>query len=740
MSKLLDSGADLDLECAAMRSLFSRVSVFALALVACGGGEPAPQSPAPVPAQAAAQPVTTAPAPVATTAPAKAPLSPLAANADPTTMGMKQDGIVTLCDSGIARAEQLATELRSLKDKPAAELTWDTTMRRLDDMILALRSGGDFAQLMAVAHPDKAVRDAAKACEPKIEQFETSLYLDAEIATVVRNYTAKKESLSPGRARFVEFMLRDYRRNGLDLPKEKQAELRAMNESLTKLAQEFETNLSSSTLSVMATPKQLEGLPASYIDAHKPDANGQIKITTDYPDYFPVAQYAKDRAFALELYKKFDNRAADKNLALLDQILALRAKKAKLLGYATWADYVIEPRMAKSPKTVAAFLSDLRTHVAKKTKEEVAEFREMRKKLGQDPNAPLYLSDRSYLEDQVRQAKYGLDSKKVSEYLEVETVKNGLLTVTSRLFGVRYRAIPKTEAGGATWHEDVTAYEVQDESGKPLGRFYFDLHPREGKYKHAAVFSIRDARTMADGSRLMPIAAIVCNFPKTTASAPGLMSHQDTTTFFHEFGHVLHHLLSQAELSRFAGTSVPRDFVEAPSQMLEEWAWNKDVLALFAKHHKTGEALPNELFQSMAKSRAFGRGITTSRQLFLAALDQAYHTREPGGDTTKIVQEVQTAFTPFTYVEGTHFQASFGHLMGYDAGYYGYQWALSIAQDMFSRFKKEGIFSPKAAKDYRTIMLEPGDSEDTTVRLTKFLGRAPNTNAYKAFLVSAAGK
>jgi thimet oligopeptidase len=717
-----------------MRSLVIGASSVLFVLSACGGVEP-PKAPIP--------PLTTAvPAvvPMASAAPSKLVVAPLALDADPTAIGMSKDGIIALCDGGIARAEQLVTQIRALKDRPASELTWQVTMGRMDDMVLALRSGVDFAQLMAVAHPDAQVREAAKGCEPKVEQFETGLYLDADVAAVVRAYAAKKEVLSPPRARFIEFMLRDFRRNGLDLPKEKQDELRAMNESITKLTQAFETNISSSTLSVMATPKQLEGLPASYIDSHKPDANGQIKITTDYPDYFPVAQYAKDRAFALELFKKFDNRAAEKNLPLLDQILALRAKKATLLGYATWADYVIEPRMAKTSKTVATFLEDLRTHVAKKTKEEVREYREMRKKLGQDPNAPLYLADRSYLEDQVRQAKYGLDSKKVSEHLEVESVKAGLLTVSSRLYGVRYRAIAKNEPGGATWHEDVSAYEVQDESGKALGRFYFDLHPREGKYKHAAVFSIRDARTMADGTRLAPVAAIVCNFPKTTASAPGLLSHQDTTTFFHEFGHVLHHLLSQSELARFAGTSVPRDFVEAPSQMLEEWAWNKDVLKLFAKHYKTGAPLPDDLFNAMARSRSFGRGVGTSRQLFLAALDQTYHTRAPGFDTTKVVQEVQTAFTPFTYVEGTHFQASFGHLMGYDAGYYGYQWALSIAQDMFSRFKKEGIFSPKAAKDYRTMILEPGDSEDTTARLTKFLGRAPNTDAYKAFLVDMPGK
>ncbi len=663
--------------------------------------------------------------------PAKVEL--LALDTDPTATGMTKDGIVRLCDAGIARARASLDEVRRLKDAPAEAVTWDATIGRFDEVSLAVKSGGDFAGLMAVAHPDEAVREAAKDCEPKMEKLDTEIWLDATLATVVKRYAARKERLEGPRARMLDFVLRDYRRNGLDLPAEKQGELRAMNEELTKLSQEFEHNLASATLSVEATPKQLEGLPASYLESHKPDASGKIKITTDYPDYFPVAQYAKDRAFALELYRKFDDRAADKNVALLDRVLAVRARKAKLLGYATWADYVLEPRMAKSPKAVATFLDGLRTHLAAKNANELAEFRAMKKKIGQDPGGPIYPSDRLYLEDLVRKEKYGLDSKVVSEYLEVGKVREGLLAVTERLFDVRYR---KVEA--AAWHGDVSTYEVVSAKGELLGRFYFDLHPRPGKYKHAAVFSIRDARRMLDGKRLTPISAIVCNFPRTTKDAPGLMSHQDTVTFFHEFGHVLHHLLSRSELSRFSGTSVERDFVEAPSQMLEEWAWSKEVLDLFAKHHKTGEVLPAKLHTAMTRSRGFGRGLGTARQLFLAALDQTYHTREPPFDTTKVLEEVQSAYTPFKYVEGTHFQATFGHLMGYDAGYYGYQWALAIAQDMFSRFRKAGLFDPKTAADYRAAVLEPGGSDDAGALVARFLGRETNTDAYRAYLAEKA--
>lgn len=643
-------------------------------------------------------------------------------------------GVTRLCDESLARARALLDEVRALASSSDDALTWNTTLENMDRARLAIRNAGDLPSLLAVAHPDQAVRDKAKGCEPKIDKLETSLWLDKSLASVVKRYAAKarSENLSTARTRMLERVLREFRRNGLELDERGQARLRELNEELTKLAQGFDENLAESQLSVEATPKQLEGLPPEWLKAHPPGDNGKVKISTDYPDYFPVVTYAKDRKLALELYKQFDNRAAEKNVPLLEKMLFLRDEKAKLLGYKTWADYVLEPRMAKDAKTVADFLEGLRKHLQKKGKEELALFRGVLQKKGGKASDPVLLSDRLWLEDQVRKDKYGLDSKEVSQYFEVTRVKEGLLTITSRMFDIRFR-----KASLPTWHPDVEPMEVTDASGKLLGRFYFDLYPREGKYKHAAVFGIRDTAKMPDGTRLVPIAAIECNFPKpgARADAPALMSHQDVVTFFHEFGHVLHHVLSESELSTFAGTSVARDFVESPSQMLEEWAWSKDTLDLFAVHHVTGKKLPAQLHESMLRSRGFGRAISTQRQLFLAALDQAYHTRPPGHDTTKVLAEVQEAYTPFKYVEGTHFQASFGHLIGYDAGYYGYQWALSIARDLFTRFKKEGILNTQTAADYRAAILAPGASDDEAKLVEKFLGRAPSDAAYKAFLL-----
>ncbi|MBX3226817.1 MAG: Zn-dependent oligopeptidase [Labilithrix sp.] len=710
-----------------------RACVPVLFLAACGHESP--------PAELPAKPLT--PPPTASVPPAAPPpeLAPL--DVDPVVLGLGRStagpgsdelaraGIEQLCDRSIARAESLLREIRGLDTKDDVALTWEATAGKLDRAKLALRNAGDFPALMAVSHPDDGVREKAKLCEPKIDAIDTALWLDKRIANVMKRYAAKNEALGGARKRLLDRTLRDFRRNGLELDDKGQQRLRELNKQLTDLSLEFDTNLAQSHLTVEATPKQLEGLPKEWLVSRPPNKDGKVVITTDYPDYFPVLTYAKDRKLALALYKQFENRAADKNVAVIEKMLALREERAKLLGYATWADYILEERMAKDPKTVAAFLEGLKKHVAKKGDAEIAEFKKARAKLGVKESEPIPPSDRLYLEDQVRNAKYGLDSKEVSKYFEVTRVKAGLLDITSKMFDIKFRRAE----GAPTWHQDVEPMEVLDAKGTVLGRFYFDLYPREGKYKHAAVFGIRDTARMEDGSRLMPIAAIECNFPKPGGAAPALMSHQDAVTFFHEFGHVLHHVLSEAELSSFAGTSVARDFVESPSQMLEEWAWNKDTLALFARHHDTNAPLPANLHAAMLRSRGFGRGLATQRQLYLAALDQAYHTRPVPFDTTKVLAEINDAYTPFKYVEGTHFQASFGHLIGYDAGYYGYQWALSIAQDLFTRFKKEGLLNPKTAAEYRAMILAPGDSDEAAKLVERFLGRAPSDAAYKAFLL-----
>jgi len=649
-------------------------------------------------------------------------------DADPIAPLGTPAAVTGLCDENIAAAKAIAEKIRGLEKASDDDLEWKNTFGMFDGMENHLGEAGRVPQLLMVAHPDAAVREAAIACEPKIDAFVSALYVDDAIASVLRRFDARRIETSPVHLRYMEKVLRGYRRNGLSLDAEGRERLRKLNEELTKLGQQFDKNLAEATLSIEIMPAQLDGLPDAYVASHPVMENGHVRVTTDYPDFVPFMKYAKDRNASRKLYALSQNRAKEQNLALLDRLIELRNQKATLLGYASWADYVLEPRMAKNAATVAAFLQDIHVAIKPKREEEFSELKRMAVSLGITLDENVFASDASYLEDHIAKQKFNLDTKALSEYFEVGNVLRGIMEISSTLYGISFHPL-ETKA----WHEDVRVHEVRDADGNVLGRAYFDLYPRENKYKHAAVFPLRGTRRLADGSRELPMAALVCNFPKP-GSTPALLSHDDVVTFFHEFGHLLHCLLSQSELASFGGTSVPWDFVEAPSQMFEEWAWDRSVLDLFAKHHATGERLPEDLFDAMTAARSFGEATAVDRQIFLSALDQTYHTREPGFDTSALVEELHPEYSSFTRIPETHFQAAFGHLVGYDAAYYGYQWARSLAFDLFSRFKQEGLLNPKTATEYRKAVLEPGGSEDPNALITRFLGRPPDSRSYKAFL------
>jgi thimet oligopeptidase len=362
---------------------------------------------------------------------------------------------------------------------------------------------------------------------------------------------------------------------------------------------------------------------------------------------------------------------------------------------------------------------------------ELAELVKEHVALGGKATDKLAPSERYYLEDRVRAKKYKFNSQELSSYFEVGEVIGGLLDITRKLYGLEYTKVAET-----TWHPDVMAYEVRS-GGTLLGKFYLDLYSRPDKFKHAAMFSVRTAKRLSDGRYQLPEAALECNFPKPSEAAggpPALMTHDEVTTFFHEFGHVLHHLLTKSELALYSGSNTVLDFVEAPSQMFEEWTWSREVLDLFAHHYKTGAKIPDDLFAAMQRSRAFGRALSTERQLFLAFLDLSYHSREPGFDTTKVLEEVQAATDPFVYVKGTHFQSSFGHLVDYDAGYYSYQWALALSRDVLSRFQREGLLNPVTASSWRDEVLSKGGGVDERTLVARFLGRPPSNDAYIQYL------
>jgi thimet oligopeptidase len=642
---------------------------------------------------------------------------------------MTAEGIVKLCDRGLEEAARIADGIRALANGRDEELTWEATFGAFDELAFALQEAVLVPNVMAEVHPDAEVRTHAFACKPRVQAFTTSLYTDDAIAGVLKRASALLGALPNPRGRFIEETLREYRRNGLSLSESGRKRLAELNERITNLGQTFAKNLAETTLSIEVDPSSLRGLPPAYVAAHPVREDETVLITTDPPDYMPFMRYSEDRPAAKRLNALFLSRARAENAPILDEILLLRREKAELLGYATWADYVLEPRMAKTAASANAFIDRLHAGLAERRAEEFSEFHDEAASAGVIGEQGRVLgSDAAYLENRIREKKYHLDTKALSEYFEIGTVTQGIINIASRLFELK---ITKTNL--PVWHPDVEAYEFRDATtGEQIGFAYFDLYPREAKHKHASMFPMRETRKTADG-RTLPIAALVCNFPRPGPS-PALLNHGEVATFFHEFGHLLHDLLSRSELASFSGTSVPWDFVEVPSQAFEEWAWRRESLDVFAKHHATGEKIPEPLFDALIRSRAFGGAIYTDRQLFFAKLDQAYHTKDAPIDTTAIRNVLHAEFSPFVQTPDTCFEATFGHLIDYDAAYYGYQWALSIALDLRSRFLREGFMNTSTASDYRKAILEPGGSEDPSELVRRFLGRPPDEKAYLEFL------
>ena len=399
---------------------------------------------------------------------------------------------------------------------------------------------------------------------------------------------------------------------------------------------------------------------------------------------------------------------------------------AELLGHNTYSEYQLQSRMAKTPETVWEFENGLKTALREKAQKDYDELLEIKKT--RVPGADKINGwERSYYADKLMKEKYQLDSDKVKEYFELDDVLAGLFSITQTLFDVEYREVENP----SVWHEDVRMFEVIQD-GKIKGRFYLDLFPRDNKYGHAACFGILNGKMTPMGYKI-PTASLVCNFPKPTEDKPSLMPHSQVRTFFHEFGHVLHQMMTTADLYSQSGTNVSRDFVEAPSQIFENWTWNYEALKMFARHYETGEVLPKDLFDKMLAAKNVGSGMSASGQVFLGTFDLTLHDKyDPDGQktTTDVLKEVQKEVSLIDYVEGTHFHTAFGHLTGYASSYYGYLWSKVYAQDMFSVFEENGIMDTETGIRYRDIILASGSSKDELELVKEFLGREPNNEAF----------
>jgi thimet oligopeptidase len=607
-------------------------------------------------------------------------------------------------------ARNLAEELRSLdwSGSAAALHTWN-------DLNVALGNCLAVCSLMSQVHPDPLIRQQAESAEQEADKFATDLKLDRAVYDALSSIDAS--TLDGEAARVLRLALRDYRRAGVDRPDDERHRLRELAERETALGQEFAKNIREDVHTVKVTGDQLAGLPADYIEAHPAGADGMHTITTDYPDVYPFITYASDADARRALHIAFLRRAWPDNDKVLSELLAVRAEKAALLGYADWPSYDAEVKMIGQGPAIGEFVD----RIAAAADEPGRRDRQIlldRLRADRPDSAGIDRADTTYYAELVRRERFGVDAQETRRYFDFAKVRSGLLDVTARLFGIEYREV----ADAPRWHDDVAVYDV-DQAGAHIGRIYLDLHPRDGKYKHAAQFTL----TSGVVGRQLPEGALVCNFPR------GLMEHTEVVTLFHEFGHLVHHVLGgQQEWVRFAGVATEWDFVEAPSQLLEEWAWDAEVLQSFASDDN-GAPIPTELVDRMRAAKDFGRAYQVRTQMFYAAVSYTLH-RERVDDITARVRELQERYDLFPYVEGTHFHASFGHLVGYTSAYYTYMWSLVIAKDLMSGFDRGDLFNADIAQRYRDAILSPGARKDAAQLVEDFLGRPYSFDAFQSWL------
>ncbi len=589
---------------------------------------------------------------------------------------------------------------------------------------LVLSNAGHRAGLLSEVDPDRPLREAAETAVQEISAYATELSLHRGLYDALAS--VKAEGLAPDTRRFLEHTLRDFRRAGVDKDEPTRARLKELADRAVRLGQDFDRAIREDVRRVSLRPEQLAGLPDDYRAKHPPGPDGKVVITTDYPDLLPFRTYAHDGEARRQLYLENTSRAYPGNEKVLREILEVRAEQARLLGMASWADYVTEDKMSKSGKTVAEFLARVAAVSEGPAKRDVE--RLLRRKQKDVPSATRVEDwEKAYYEERVKQEELNFDSQSVRPYFEFNRVRDGLLTITSRLFGIRYLKVEDP----AAWHPKVESYDVL-RGEERLGRIHLDLHPRADKYKHAAQFPIVSG---VAGVQL-PEGALVCNFADPAVHSPALLDHDDVVTLFHEFGHLMHHVLGgRQRWLGFSGVATEWDFVEAPSQMLEEWAWDPGTLALFARHIETGAPIPAELVHRMRQANEFGKGAHTRHQVFYAELSLALHSQPPAEvDITRTMVELQKRYSPFPYVEGTHFFASFGHLNGYSAMYYTYLWSLVIAKDLLGEFQRHGLLDEATARRYRDTVLVPGGSKDAADLVKEFLGRAYGFTAFQRWL------
>ncbi len=635
------------------------------------------------------------------------------------------DDITRSVDDSIEQANKGLDTIAALK---TGKQTFNNTIAALDLTYYPVANTHNRIGVIQETHPEEVMRDAALEASKKIQKWLVDSSFRRDVYESVQAYANTNPDLQGEDALLLKDTIRNYRRDGMHLAEAQRNELKKLKTELNDMATDFSRNISDADNKVIFTTEELAGLNKGFLsndDIKTEDGKYEINSSVTW-QYIEVMENARNQATRDKLIYARYTRAMDTNVALFTRMLKHRSQIAQLLGYKSWADYRTEPKMAKTAQTALDFEKKLVLGLQPKYEAEMAVLRTLKVNETGNSSAELKMSDVRYYTNQLKKNKYNVDTDELKNYFELWGVLNGMF----RIFELNFGLVIEEVAPDYKWVEDLRLYAVSDaESGDPLGLIYMDMFPREGKYNHFAQFGMTIGKLMPDGEYQRPVVGLVCNFPPATNSKPSLLTHDHVETLFHEFGHALHSVLTQAKYAAYSGTSVPRDFVEAPSQMLENWAWDKQVLDTFAIDYRDKtKKIPAELLEKMEEARLATIASWYRRQLGFGLLDLAIHMTNDESVLENFVAETNAIMNGVSVggPEGTAFVASFGHLGGgYDAGYYGYAWADAISADMVSVFENSagGLMDPVVGKRLRDEIYAPGGSREIDESINAFLGR-----------------
>lgn len=627
--------------------------------------------------------------------------------------------------------EIISISVNEITSVPKESKSFKNTAKAFDNLMLKANTLLSPIQTLEMVSSEKDIRDAAHEATLEISNF-----LVQEVSTNKKLYEAfkayydnqfKEEGLDKEEKYFVEETIKDFERHGLNLPDEKLSQLKKILEEINKLTLEFQKNINSDNSSIEVDLKELKGLPENLIATFEKAPNGKYILKADYPTVFGILEHGEVQSTREKIYKLKNNKAFPQNLEVLKDLVKKRNELAKLLSFKSFTELDLDDQMAKNPKTVKTFIKNLVEKAKIKAKKEIQLFSENTSDKNLfDSKGKIKPWNTSFIKSEYKKNKLNLDTKKIAEYFPLENTIKELLDIYEQFLNVTFKSV----STNGFWHEDVKLIEVIKDN-QLIGYLLLDLHPRDNKYGHACDMPVIPA-VKKDNKICPAVSVVIANFAKSTKDNPSLLPLSEVTTFFHEFGHAMHDMLGRTKIASFAGTSVKRDFVELPSQMLENWMKNKDILKKVSKHYKTGEPLSDETIEKIVDLEKLDSGDFTLRQLSFATQALELFSEDIPNDLLAFVKKIDSNLRDYISwdPDSDHFIASFGHLTGYGAKYYGYMWSNVFAHDLFEKIQKNGLLNGKMGQEYVNKVIGKGGSQDPNELLEDFLGRKPNEEAF----------